>query len=176
MMVVELFVEEHSLFRALLDKLEFDLAQRADRARADVVDALRALMPSLDQHEEIEDIVFRHPPDGIGGERQALAEIATQHHELSALREEILFALERNSEEYPFVKLRMLAESLIKHLRAHLESEEVRLWPLYQEALRRPLEAVVPIHLEKRAQALERELGIGIAAISHSASVDPEKP
>lgn len=175
MIVAELFAKEHALFRALLDKLELDLAQREDRARADVSDALRVLLPSLDLHAEIEDIVFRYPPDNVVDDPKALAEVAAQHHALSALRDEILFALERSAEEHPFVKLRALTESLINDLREHLETEEMRLWPFYQGALKRPLDAVVPIHLDKRAQALERELGQGIAAISHSASRDSEK-
>lgn len=176
MMVVELFAEEHTLFRALLDKLELDLGQRTDRARADVVGALRALLPSLDRHEEIENIVFRHPPDGASDVGEALAEVAAQHHELADLREEILFALEQTPGEFAFLKLRMQTESLIKNLRAHLETEEARLWPLYQEALGRAVEAVVPIHLETRARALEKELALAIAAISRSSAVDPEKP
>ena len=176
MIVAELFVKEHALFRALIDKLELDLAQREVRARGDVSDALRALLPSLDRHAEIEDIVFRYPPDGVDDEPKALAEVAAQHGELSALRNEILFALERSSEEFPFAKLRTLTESLINDLRVHLETEETRLWPFYQRALQRSLDAVVPIHLERRAQVLEKELERVIAAISHSASVDSKKP
>jgi hemerythrin-like domain-containing protein len=175
MIVAELFAKEHALFRVLLDNLELDLAQRKDRARADVSDALRALLPSLDRHAEIEEIVFRYPPDGVADEPKALAEVAAQHRELSALRNEILFALEQSFEEYPFAKLRTLAESLINDLRVHLETEETRLWPLYQGALKRPLDAVVPIHLEKRAQALEKELDRVIAAIAHAASIDSKK-
>ncbi len=75
----------------------------------------------------------------------------------------------------PFVKLSALTESLINDLREHLETEETRLWPLYQAALNRPVDAVVPIHLGKRAQALDKQLGLGIAAISHSISRDSEK-
>jgi hypothetical protein len=56
-----------------------------------------------------------------------------------------------------------------------LETEETRLWPLCQAALKRPLDAVVPIHLEKRAQALETELGRAIAAISNTSPVELEK-
>ena len=175
MNVAELFVKEHALFRVLLDKLELDLAQPEDRARVDVSDALRVLLPSLDRHAEIEEIVFRYPPDGVDDEPKALAEVAAQHRELAALRNEILLALERSSEGYLFAKLRTLTQSLMNDLRVHLETEETRLWPLYQGALMRSLDAVVPIHLEKRAQALEQELGQGIAAISHTASVDSEK-
>jgi len=175
MIVAELFVKEHALFRVLLDKLELDLAQREDRARADLSDALRALLPSLDRHAEIEDIVFRYPPDGVDDDSKALSEVEAQHRELSALRNEVLSALERSSEEYPFAKLRKLTQSLIDDLRVHLETEEKRLWPFYQGALKRPVDAVVPIHLGKRAQALERELDRVIAAISHAASVDSEK-
>jgi len=175
MTVAELFAKEHALFRALLSKLELDLAQTEVRARADVSDALRALLPSLDRHAEIEDIVFRHPPDGADDDPKALAEVAAQHRAIAALRDEILFALERSSEECPFARLRKLTESLIHDLRVHLQTEEARLWPLYQGALNRPLDAVVPIHLEKRAQALEKELDRGIAAISHTAPADSEK-
>jgi hemerythrin-like domain-containing protein len=175
MIVAELFTKEHALFRVLLDKLEFDLARQEDRARVDVSDALGALLPSLDRHAEIEEIVFRYRPDGVGNDPGALSEVAAQHRELAALRNAVLFALERSSEEYPFAKLKTLTESLINDLRLHLETEETRLWPFYQGALKRPLDAVVPIHLEKRAEALEKELGLAIAAISHPASVDSKK-
>jgi hypothetical protein len=175
MIVAELFAKEHALFRVLLDKLELALAQRQVRAHADVSDALRAVLPSLDQHAEIEDIVFQYPPDGVDDNRKALSEVTAQHRELAGLRNEILFALERASEEYPFAKLRTLTQSLIYNLRTHLETEETRLWPLYQGALKRPLDAVVPIHLEKRAQALEQQLGRAIAAISNTSPVDLEK-
>jgi hypothetical protein len=175
MIVAELFVKEHALFRALLDKLELDLAQREDRARTDVGNALRVLLPSLDRHEEIEDIVFRYPPDRVDDDPRALAEVAAQHRGLTALRDEILFALERSTEECPFARLRALAESLVSDLREHLQTEETRLWPLYHGALGRPVDAVVPIHLGRRAQALEDALGRGIVAISHSWT-DPEKP
>lgn len=175
MTIAEHFTKEHALFRVLVNELELDLARAEDRARADVSDALRVLLPSLDRHAEIEEIAFRYPPDNVDDDPKALAEVAAQHRALAALRNEILFALERSSEEYPFVKLRALTESLINDLREHLQTEELRLWPLYQEALKRPLDAVVPIHLDKRAQALEKDLDLGIAAISHSASADSEK-
>ena len=175
MIVAELFTKEHALFRALLDSVELGLAQREDRARADVSDALRVLLPSLDRHAEIEDIVFRYPPDNVDDDPRALAEVGAQHRALAALRNEILFALERSTEEYPFVKLRALTESLINDLREHFKTEELRLWPLYPGALKRPVDAVVPIHLDRRAQALDRKLSQAIAAISHSASRDSEK-
>jgi hypothetical protein len=175
MIVAELFAKEHALFRAFIDRLEVDLAQRRDKARADLSDALRILLPSLDRHAEIEDIVFQYPPDGVDDDPKALAEVAAQHHTLAALRNEILFALERSTEEFPFAKLSTLTQSLIKGLRVHLATEETRLWPLYQAALARPVDAVVPIHLDKRARILEKQLSLGIAAIPHSASLDSEK-
>jgi len=174
MIVAELFIKEHALFRALLDRVELGLARRDDRARADVGNALRVLLPSLDRHAEIEDIVFRYPPDNVDDAPRALAEVGAQHRALAALRNEILFALERST-EYPFVKLRALTELLINDLRQHFETEERRLWPLYPGALKRPVDAVVPIHLDRRAQALDKELSQAIAAISHSAARDSEK-
>jgi hemerythrin-like domain-containing protein len=176
MIVVELFEKEHALFRVLVERLELDLSQSEDRARADMSDALRALLPALDRHAEIEDIVFLHPPDSGGDDAKALAEVAAQHQKLAGLRDEILLALEQSSDAYPLERLRRLTETLIKDLRVHLETEEIRLWPLYQGALGRPLDAVVPIHLERRAQALENELRRAIAAISHSSSLDGPKP
>jgi hypothetical protein len=175
MTVAELFAKEHALFRLLLERLALDLAQPEDRARRDVSDALRVLVPSLDRHAEIEDIVFRHPPDGTADPSRALAEVEEQHRQLSALRDEVLCALERSAEECPFGRLRTLTQSLMSDLRVHLETEETRLWPLYRGALQRPLDAVVPIHLEKRALALEKELHWGIAAISHAAPAGTEK-
>jgi hypothetical protein len=167
MTVVELFIKEHALFRVLLDKLELDLAQTEERARADVSEALRTLLPALDRHAEIEDVVFRDPPDIADDRGQALEEVETQHRELARLRDEVLLALEESLDEYPLEELRRLTASLIGNLRIHLETEEARLWPLYRSALARSLDAVVPIHIDKRAQALESALDRGIAAISH---------
>jgi len=86
---------------------------------------------------------------------------------LARLRDEVLLALEESLDEYPLEELRRLTASLIGNLRIHLETEEARLWPLYRSALARSLDAVVPIHIDKRAQALESALDRGIAAISH---------
>lgn len=167
MIVAELLSREHALFRALLDRLELDLAERGESARRDVAQALAALLPAIDQHEAIEDITFRHPPDGINGQPDSLAEITVQHREISAVRDQILAVLERAAEPCSIVAISELVVSLIRKLRVHLVTEERRLWPLYTSALARPVEAVFPIHLGKRALALETLLDHGIAAISH---------
>jgi hemerythrin-like domain-containing protein len=170
MTVTELFAREHALFRAFLDSLERELAASGERARANVAKALRLLLPALDGHAEIEGIVFRHPPDEPDGDRRALGEVAAQHGALATLRDEILSALEQATGELPFTRLQALTAHLVGELRQHLDTEERRLWPLYQRALMRPLDAVIPLHLERRARALEQELGRGIAAINPVAS------
>ena len=170
MIVAELFAREHALFRGFVDRLELDLSQRREGARDAVSEALRMLLPALDRHSEIEDIVFRHPPDLEDNASRALTEVDAQHAELAALRDEILSALEQSAEELPFTRLKALTEALIADLRVHLHTEETRLWPFYKGALGRTVEAVVPIDLGKRALALEKELERGIAAISHSSS------
>jgi hypothetical protein len=80
MIVAELFIKEHALFRALLDRVELGLARRDDRARADVGNALRVLLPSLDRHAEIEDIVFRYPPDNVDDAPRSGLNIARSPH------------------------------------------------------------------------------------------------
>jgi hypothetical protein len=165
MTATELFVRQHALFRALLDSLEQTLTHSGEPARAVLSEALRMLLPALDSHAEIEDVVFCLPPDMLDADPRALAEVSTQHRALAALRNEVLSALEQSAEDLPFGRLKSLSDSLASDLRRHLETEELRLWPLYQDALRRPLDLLIPVHLERRAQALEKTLSQGIVAI-----------
>lgn len=166
MTIREIFSKEHSLFRELLDKLELDLARPQARARADVVAALRILLPALDRHEEIEDIVYARPADAACDNRKLLRAIEDQHRDLSVLRDDILFTLERSAQERPFARLSTLTRCMICDLRAHLKMEESLLWPLYRASLNRTTDEVLPIALRKRAEALEQELSRGIAALS----------
>jgi hypothetical protein len=169
MTATELFVRQHALFRAVLDSLEQTLAHGGEPARAVLSEALRMLLPALDCHAEIEGMVFRHAPDTPGGNLQALAEVSAQHQALAMLRNEVLSALEQSEQDLPFTRLKGLSDSLASDLRRHLDTEELRLWPLYQGALQCPLDALVPMHFERRSQALERTLSQGIIAIRSGA-------
>ena len=163
MQVSELFVREHALFRNVLDKLERCVRCEGEGARSGLGEALRLLLPALDGHAEVEGLVFRHAPDTVGSLPEPLPEVAAQHRALAALRNDILSALEQSTEECPFDRLRNMAASLAADLRQHLDTEEQRLWPLYQLALHMPTSSFLPAHLEHSVLALDAELARSLA-------------
>lgn len=165
MKVLDLLAKEHGLFRRLLDRMEIDLSHDEKRARAELGEGLKTLLPALERHLDIDDMVFRRPPDAPYDD-EPLAEIEEDRRAISSLREEILYALELSSEDCPFDRLRSLTVLLIDNLRDRMETEERRLWPLYQKALSRSLDRTLSNHLEKRVRVLEREIERGLAAIS----------
>ncbi|HAZ07824.1 MAG TPA: hypothetical protein DCZ01_04700 [Elusimicrobia bacterium] len=166
MRVLDLLTKEHALFRRLLDRLEIDLAHDEERARTELDDGLKTLLPALDRHLDIDDLVFTRPPDAPYDDGEPLAEIEEEHRAISSLREEILYALELSSEECTFERLRSLTMLLIDNLEERMQMEETRLWPLYKNALSRSLDRTLSNHLEKRVKVLEKEIERGIAAIS----------
>jgi len=165
MKVLDLLAREHAVFRKLLNQLELDLEHREERARTEIDAALKTLLPALSRHEEIEDMVFKCPPDAPYDDGEPVAEVEETLRSISALREEILYALEQ-AEECPFERYKALAAFLIDNLRDHFNTEESRLWPLYRGCLSRSLSNSLSNHLERRVKVLERELNRGVAAIS----------
>ena len=165
MKVLDLLAREHSLFRKLLSQLELDLEHREERARTEIEGGLKTLLPALSRHEEIEDMVFKCPPDAPYDSGEPVAEVEETLRSISSLREEILYALEQ-AEECPFERYKALTTFLIDNLRDHLSTEETRLWPLYRGCLSRSLSHSLANHLERRVRVLERELNRGMAAIS----------
>ncbi|MBI3563635.1 MAG: hypothetical protein HY079_00405 [Elusimicrobia bacterium] len=165
MKVMDLLSREHAAFRRLLDRLETDLDHPAPRAREEMSEALRILLPALDRHEEIEELAFERPASDDAADEKTLAEVAAQHRAIEALRGEILYALELAG-ECPFERLHALTGFLARNLRDHLSTEEIRLWPRYQEVLRRSFERDLSAHLDRRIRALEREVERGIAVLS----------
>lgn len=165
MKVLDLLAREHALFRKLLDRLELDLEHPEERARTEIDSALKTLLPALSRHEKIEDMVFSSPPDTPYHDGRPIDEATQTLNAISALREEILYALEQ-SEECPFERYKALTTFLVDNLRDHLSTEETRLWPLYRGCLSRSLDHSLSNHLERRVKVLERELNRGTAEIS----------
>ncbi|OGS01600.1 MAG: hypothetical protein A2V88_06070 [Elusimicrobia bacterium RBG_16_66_12] len=165
MKVLDLLAKEHSLFRKLLNQLELDLEHTEERARTEIDEALKTLLPALSRHEEIEDMVFKCPPDAPYDSGEPVAEAEETLRSISALREEILYALEQ-SEQCPFERYKALTTFLVDNLRDHLNTEETRLWPLYRDCLSRSLSHSLTNHLERRVKVLEKEIIRGMAAIS----------
>lgn len=166
MKVRDLLAREHAMFRRLLDILEFNLAHPEARARAEMTEALRTLLPALDRHEELEDLVFEAPPSARDP-REALARVAEQHRTIGHLRDEVLYELEL-SEKCPFERLRSLSRFLIENLRAHLATEETLLWPHFQDVLEKTLDLDLANPLHRRARVLEKQLRRGLTAIASS--------
>jgi hypothetical protein len=166
MKVRDLLSREHAMFRRLFDALESDLPHPEPRARAEMSSALRTLLPSLDRHEELEDLIFEghgptSAPDG------ALDMVRAQHRAIGALRGEILYALEL-ADKCPLERLRSLSRFLIMSLRLHLETEELQLWPHYARVLDEPADRDMTDPLHRRARVLEKQLRRGLASIAAS--------
>jgi hemerythrin-like domain-containing protein len=165
MNVREVLSREHRSFRLTLDALEREADQHESRAKSALADSLRLLLPALDRHEELEDLIFEFASMEDGGE--ALDAVAAQHRGIAELREEILEVLER-VDACSFDRLRGLALFLAQSLRVHLNTEESRLWESFRDLLDRPCDAVLAERLRRRARVLERELRRGRAAIAAS--------
>jgi len=164
MRVRELLSRDHAAFRALLDALERDPREPEERARAEAARTLRALLASLDRHEELEDAVFDAPSPAGGG---ALETVRAQHREMESLREEILYALEL-ADRCPIRRVRALSGFLVQSLRAHLQTEELQLWPGCADLLDRPADPDLADPLHRREVLRERRQRRGLASIAAS--------
>lgn len=136
---------EHALFERLLLDLKEDLRYDPDTARRLLRGTLLVLIPALESHEELEDLVFSQAAQRGG--RAALSELNKEHRRVALLRKELVDAM-RDISDFPFDKLREMVLLLAAKLRQHFMLEELRLWPRYRELVGRSVNR----SLERRAQ------------------------
>lgn len=165
MNVRDVLSREHQSFRRTLDALEREADHHESRAKAALAESLRRLLPALDRHEELENLIF--DASSSEDEGRALEAVTVQHRAISDLRGEILDALEM-ADECSFERLRGLTLFLAQSLRVHLDTEEERLWAVCRAILDRPCDLVLAERLRRHARVLERELRRGRAAIASS--------
>ncbi len=153
------------MFRRLLDALDAGLSHAEPKARAEITSALHILLPSLDRHEELDDILFNGHLPALTDDAGTFDQVIAQHRSVNALREEILDALEL-ADECPFERMCGLSRFLIVNLREYLEMEELFLWPHYAHQLDRPADFDLSDPLHRSARVLERQLRRGLASIA----------
>ena len=153
MSVLDTFAGEHAVFERLIQELQDALRQDEDSARRALRDTLLILIPALESHEKLEDLVFSGAVKKGAG--KAISELNKEHWRIALLRRELLEAM-KDSWEFPFDKLSELMLKLVCELRQHFLMEERRLWPRYRELAGRSAGRA----LERRAQLqLKRLLG-----------------
>ena len=130
MSIFETLTREHGVMLGLTARVE-----RAFRGGRDDGEGRRCLLVlhhALALHEEIEDLVVGPAGKDASPElARALCRIALQHAEIVSLRDETRALLGRadcRDESTP--RLTVLSLLLARRLRAHFQSEELRLWPL----------------------------------------------
>jgi hypothetical protein len=161
MSIIAILAREHRLFERLVQQLEdgADLPQPLARAR--VAEALLVLLPALERHDRIEDLVFGDEAGGSDQDsRRAHDIVDAQHQALRALREEIEVLL-RDEADSVFNRLRGLILLLTAKLQWHFKTEEMLLWPR-QAALGRS----VGRSLEREAAKSVAELEAAVASLT----------
>lgn len=166
MSILKTLAREHRVFSRLIDRIERSIAYDEATARSELRDALLVLFPALDKHEEIEDLVFDHPPRASGGSvKRLLAEVDCQHKTIERLRQDINVALESSSRQ-SFDYVKSTAQELVQKMRLHFETEEKRLWPCYEHSLRRPTDLWRERIARESVKALERNVELSRMAIA----------
>lgn len=163
---MDALAEEHRIFETLIERLERGLKYPAELARAEWKKIFLVLLPALQRHEEIESLVFEDPAYlAKKGARKFLAEAHWQHGELSALRRDILEALEETSlPELP--RLGLLVAQLARRLRDHFGSEETRLWPHYRGAMRHASHRGLERKAREKLRQFRREVAAADLAVA----------
>lgn len=163
MKVLDALAREHMCFRAMLDRLERCVSVE-EKSSFQVSALLRVLLPALDHHEQIEDIVFSAPLFPPSAAPDALARIAAQHEALGSLRLNLLAVLEASGDEAAS-KIETLVPLLIAPLRAHLETEERLLWPVYREKVTSNSDKAAFRRIEPSVKLLEKALAQVVGAL-----------
>ncbi len=157
MSLLATLTQEHRLFARLLGRLERSLQFDEDTARSEVRNTLLVLLPALDRHERLEDLLFGDQgAPALKADKRLLAQVELQHAGIQVLRDQLVDLL-RGSTAEPVARLKVLVTDLCARLRAHFLTEETRLWPAYGEggrALGRSLER----EARRRVGELEDEM------------------
>lgn len=166
MSVLETLAREHRVFEALVGRLESALKYPEDLARSEWRKIFLVLLPALDRHEEIENIVFEDPAClSKEGSRRLLGEVERQHGNISLLRRDVLEALQDTGlPGFPHVG--SLISQLAWRLRDHFRAEETRLWPHYRKAMSRSLDRSISRRVGEKLRQLKRDVSVGETAVA----------
>jgi hypothetical protein len=78
---------EHRIFSRAARRCEKSLSHAEADARRELEEALRVLLPALERHEEVEDLLFDDPAYAAQKDaKRILAMLGAQHDEIAALR------------------------------------------------------------------------------------------
>lgn len=157
MKVLDALAGEHLCFRGIMDRLERCAASVDAESSFQVRALLRVLLPALDRHEQIEDIVFSASAFPPSAAPAALARIEAQHEAWESLRLGLLDALE-SPEDEAASKIEALLPLLIASLRTHLETEERLLWPAYREVVTSNSDKAAFRRIDPLVRLLEKSL------------------
>jgi hemerythrin-like domain-containing protein len=156
MSVLDTLAGEHALFRRLIGRLQQALRLDEDSARRQARNVLLVLLPALERHEELEDLVFGRRDGPRRGTRQAIVELNKEHWRIALLRSELVEAMEA-SERVPWERYRGLAQAAAARLREHFELEEQSLWPRYRALARRSRDPGLERRAREQLKRLLRE-------------------
>ncbi|MBI3549054.1 MAG: hemerythrin domain-containing protein [Elusimicrobia bacterium] len=139
MSVLEVLAKEHAVFREANAQLRSCFQMQDSRAERHLRDILLALIPALERHEEIEDIVFGHSDVATASDILVYMEEAERQHRLIDSMRGTLLAAVRGSRWKSIDQMRPLVLPFVAALEAHLSAEERRLWPAYLKRFSRSL-------------------------------------
>jgi hemerythrin-like domain-containing protein len=163
--VLAALTREHALFHRMIDRLERASAWEETAARAEIRQSLLILLPALDKHEEIEDLVFSDPiyvtregADLIG------AELKREQGRVNLIRGEIRRTIEVANA--PRERLAAVVSDLVRILREHFRIEEKRLWPHYARSMSRSRDKSASRRVDREVRRLEKEIELNRLAVS----------
>lgn len=155
MSIFETLTREHRVMRGLTAKVEraFRLDE-GDAARR----GLLVLCRALSLHEDIEDLLVEPAGPNTPPElADALSLVERQHAEIVSLIDEALELIRRGRGDEA-ARLKVLALVLARLLRAHFQTEEVRLWPVLAFRTSRSVERSLARRAEQGVADLEKEV------------------
>lgn len=156
MSVLNCLTREHRLFERLLERLRQGIESSGDHASALLItETLQVMLPALDRHDVLEDLVFGQPGPSMGvDEKRARELVEAQHMALQRLREDVHDLLRDHTAPLP--RLKSLAELLAGRLEWHFKTEEMLLWPLQVKTCSRSVGHSLELRAEKNVRDLEK--------------------
>lgn len=160
--LLEYLEEDHDRLRRVLDRLSVEICQGRDerdlpsgwkvRSEAELVRALRLLLPALVAHEELEEkLLFRALRDAGVTDQAPFRALGGDHKELESLVQGLAAVL-TEAQEKPAAWLVTTTMRLVDTLRAHMRKEEYEVFPMVRSTLtRKDL-----LKLGRRAEAILR--------------------
>ena len=94
MSLLDILYHEHEIFLKIIDRMERSFKYDEATVRDELRDAFLILLPALQKHEHIENLIFSHPARASRGPaKKLMAEIEAQHRKIKSLKTELQKAL-----------------------------------------------------------------------------------